>query len=354
MKLHAGTSTGGYEITFEPGGLDDPAQHIQVPTSTRRIALVADATTAGLYGHLAARSFASAADVETFVLPPGEQAKDVATLDALWRFLAASGFHRGDLLVALGGGVVGDVAGFAAATFHRGISWALLPTTLLAMVDSSIGGKTAIDLPEGKNLAGAFHAPLAVLTDPLALQTLPPDEFTTGLAEVVKHGLISTGNLGRMLDEHRDAINARDPDVLAELVPAAAEVKVRIVSEDEKERGSRAWLNYGHTLGHAIEAVESYRGRSHGRAVAVGMRFVARLAPKLGYPDLIEEHERRLASFGLLEDCDLPDHDLLIDAMSKDKKFDDGLVFVLLEDLGRPVTARVDEALIRETLAEMP
>lgn len=342
-----------YAVEYREGALDDPASVAPAPPKTQRIALVADATTAGLFGHMVARSYSALADVETFVLPPGEGAKQTATLDALWRFLAHSGLHRGDLVIALGGGVVTDLAGFAAATFHRGIEWMALPTTLLGMVDAAIGGKTAIDLPEGKNLAGAFHAPSFVLADPVALQTLPDSELRTGLAEVIKHGLISTGTLLPTLEVDRALILARDPAALAAIVPEAARVKVEIVSKDETEQGQRAFLNYGHTLAHAIEAVQGYAGLTHGEAVAVGLRFVARLARRLGFEDLVQQHDDILDAFELPMPTQMPSDNELLLAASRDKKYDDGLVFVVLEKLGHPKTVKVEEAAIRATLAEM-
>lgn len=353
MSFEVATRFGSYGVSFVEGGLARAGELAPPPKGAERILLVADATTAGLFGDTVARSYADGVEVVTFTLPPGEASKDVSTLDALWRFAAAGGIHRGDAIVALGGGVVGDVAGFAAATFHRGIEWIALPTTLLAMIDASIGGKTAIDLPEGKNLAGAFHPPRAVLADPSVLQTLPEREFRTGLAEVVKHALISSGELAQQLHRDVDAIRRREPAALAALLPAAARVKIEIIREDETERGARASLNYGHTLAHAIEAVEGYSGRSHGEAVAVGMRFASILAAGLGYPDLRNEHVGWLAAFGLAAVGALPDDDALLDAMRRDKKYDAGLVFVVLNGFGAPVRTTVDEMAVRAALAEL-
>jgi len=243
MSFEIATRFGSYPVFFTDGGLQRAGELAPAPEGAGRILLVADATTAGLFGDVVARSYAEQVEVITFTLPPGEASKEVDTLDALWRFAAAEGIHRGDAIVALGGGVVGDVAGFAAATFHRGIDWIALPTTMLAMVDASIGGKTAIDLPEGKNLAGAFHPPRAVLADPSVLQTLPEREFRTGLGEVVKHALISSGPLAELLQRDAEAIRARDPDALAAMLPEAARVKIDSIRDDETERGARASLH---------------------------------------------------------------------------------------------------------------
>lgn len=345
--------TGSTALTYVADGLRAAAEHAPPPKGAERVLLVADATTAALYGEAVAASYATHAQVDTFTLPPGESSKDVTVLDALWRFAAATGLHRGDAIVALGGGVVSDVAGFAAATYHRGIDWIALPTTLLGMIDAAIGGKTAIDLPEGKNLAGAFHPPLHVLADPLALQTLPEREFRTGLAEVVKHALIANGPLLEHLRAHRDPILARDPEALETLLPLAASVKVGIVIGDETERGARAFLNYGHTLGHAIETVEGYAGRSHGEAVAIGLRFAAELAVVLGFPDRRDVHDELLEAYGLIGPLDLPDDLALLEAMRRDKKFDAGIVFVMLTELGSPTRVKVGDELILAALDEL-
>src|SRR5437763_1305591 len=199
---------------------------------------------------------------------PGAASKSAVPLESMWRWLAAVGMRRPDVVAALGGGVVGDAAGFAAATYHRGVPLVQMPTTLLGQIDSAIGGKTAIDLPEGKNLVGAFHQPRAVVCDTTTLQTLPDHEFATGMAEAIKHALIAPGTLADRLTAQSDVITARDPETLATLVVDAAAVKVRIVEEDQTEQAGRAFLNYGHTLAHAVEALAGYAGPTHGEAVA--------------------------------------------------------------------------------------
>ena len=314
------------------------------------IALVSDAAVAGLHGDVA-RSGLSAARtrVEQFTLEPGEASKSSETLESIWRWLAGIEMHRADVVVALGGGVVGDVAGFAAATYNRGVPLVQMPTTLLGQIDSAIGGKTAIDLPEGKNLVGAFHQPRAVICDTTTLQTLPDDVFATGMAEVIKHALIAEGTLADRLGAQSKAIAARDPETLTNLVVEAAAVKVGVVQEDETEQASRAFLNYGHTLAHALEALAGYAGRSHGEAVAIGMMFAANLAPELGYADRVGVHRT------LLETYDLPttgagfDYDDVARAWLSDKKYEAGMRFVLLEDLGRPALVRdVPESVLRK------
>jgi 3-dehydroquinate synthase len=353
MSFEIPTTRGSYVVEFLEGALRKAASIAPPPYGAEKVLLVADATTAALYGEQVARSYQEHAQVVTFTLPSGESSKSAATLEALWRFAASENMHRKDVIVALGGGVVGDVAGFAAATFARGIPWIALPTTLLAMVDASIGGKTAIDLPEGKNLAGSFHPPIHVLADPETLQTLPEREFRTGLAEVVKHALISPGPLRANLLDQQAAINAREPFTLAALLPEAASVKVEIVRVDETEQGERAYLNYGHTLAHAIETCQGYQGLSHGEAVAVGLRCAALIARKIGLPDLVDEHDALLTAFKLRQPVELPASDDLVTAMRRDKKYDQGLVWILLEELGRPTTARVPDNVVLEVLGEL-
>lgn len=346
-RMQVKAASGPYSVIVEAGILADLGDAVDMPASVDRIVIVADANTAALFGDPVRAAFPEAS---WFMVTPGERAKDVANLEALWRAFAAGGLHRGDLVVGLGGGVVTDLAGFAAATYHRGIAWLAVPTTLLGMVDAAIGGKTAIDLPEGKNLVGAFHPPLAVVADPITLSTLPDRELRTGLAEVLKHGFIEPGDLLDRTLAALDAILTRDPTTLETLVADAAAVKVRIVSEDETERGRRAHLNYGHTLAHAIEVLSGYEGLSHGEAVAVGTAFAARLAARMGFADLVEHHETALRAVGLDPSPPTLDHDDLLEAMGRDKKYDHGLRFVLLEDLGRPTVVPVERALVRETL----
>lgn len=345
------SSGGSYPVIIESAALSRFREVAPIPASVERVALIADANTHALFAPwLAAALSLDQREVVHFTLTPGEPAKSTDTLASLWSFLASSQIHRGDLVIALGGGVVTDVAGFAAASYHRGIAWIAVPTTLLGMVDASIGGKTAIDLPEGKNLAGAFHAPLAVIVDPSTLATLSERELRTGLAEVIKHGLIAPGDLLDRVLADRDAILGRDATTLERVVTDAARVKVNVVSRDETERGERAHLNYGHTFAHALETIEGYAGHSHGEAVSIGLVFAARLAARLGKPDLVALHVDALTAIGLPTDPPDVDIDVSIATMWRDKKVDRGLRCVLLEDLGKPTVVTVDEADVRATL----
>ena len=287
-------------------------------------------------------------------VPEGEEAKSLQVMTALQRQLATQEAHRDDLVVALGGGAVGDLAGFVAATYMRGVPFVQVPTTLTAMVDAAIGGKTAVNLPEGKNLVGAFHQPVAVLADVAALSTLPEREYRSGLAEVAKYGLTLDLELLDQLEGDPSPVLRRDPAALEPLVARCVRAKAALVEQDERDTGRRLFLNYGHTLGHALERLDAFGGRSHGEAISVGMVFAARLAESLGRAPsgLAARHVRLLSSLGLETDGPLPGAGEILDAFRMDKKYRSGVRFVLLEDVGRPVVVdSVPEDLLRETLA---
>lgn len=338
-----------YSVWVGEGLLARAHEFIPVPERAELLALVSDASVASLHGARARAGLReSKRRVEEFTLEPGEQSKTPATAEVLCRWLASIGAHRADLLVALGGGVVGDLAGFAAATYHRGIAWVPMPTTLLGQVDASIGGKTAVDLPEGKNLVGAFHQPVTVIADTGTLATLPEAAFATGMAEVIKHGLIDDADLLARLHAERAQILARDAAALTVLVAQAAAVKVRVVSADETEHGARAFLNYGHTLAHALETLGGYTRWTHGEAVAIGMMFAAHVSPALGYSDRIEEHRVAIEAYGLPTGGAREPYEAVAAAWTKDKKYDAGVRFVVLEDLGKPALVRdVPETALR-------
>jgi 3-dehydroquinate synthase len=347
--LHVDLGSRSYPIVVGAGLLAHAADLFEAPKA-ETVALITDAAVAGLHGDVARAGLSSdGTRVEQFTLEPGESSKSAETLDSIWRWLAGIGMHRADVVVALGGGVVGDVAGFAAATYNRGIPLVQVPTTLLGQIDSAIGGKTAIDLPEGKNLVGAFHQPRAVICDTTTLQTLPEGVFATGMAEVIKHALIAEGTLADRLGAQSEAIAARDPQTLTSLVVEAAAVKVAVVQEDETEQAARAFLNYGHTLAHALEALAGYSARSHGEAVAIGMMFAANLATEMEYADRVGVHRSLLETYGLPTTGAGFEYDDVARAWLTDKKYDAGMRFVLLEDLGRPVLVRdVPESALRK------
>jgi 3-dehydroquinate synthase len=292
--------------------------------------------------------------VETLEIPAGEASKSLGAYADILRSLARANLARDATLLALGGGVVGDLGGFVAATYMRGIKLAMLPTSLLAMVDSSVGGKTGLDLPEGKNLVGAFLQPEIVAANLDFLTTLPENETSNGLAETIKMGLLAGREYLTDLLAVPDAL-AGDPDSLEKLIIHAVRYKAEVVASDEREGGVRAVLNYGHTIGHAIEAVSGY-GMSHGEAISVGMCAAARLGRRKLGADFVELHEELLASARLPTTIPADIHpDGVISAMGRDKKrgSEGGHKFVLLEEPGSPRWGvAVSDGEVRETLEE--
>jgi 3-dehydroquinate synthase len=335
VELKVATPSRSYSVWVGSGLIERAAELIPISERADVAAIVSDAEVLALHGARLAEGL-SPVRTQTFTLEPGERSKTLDAVEAIARFFVEAGMHRNDLVVSLGGGVATDVAGFAAAVYHRGVAVAHVPTTLLAMVDASIGGKTGVNLPEGKNLVGAFHQPVAVLADVQTLQTLPDAELRSGLAEVAKHGFIADPGLGEQMIAEREGIFARDPEVLAGMVARAAKVKVDIVERDETESGERATLNYGHTLGHALEALGGYKRWRHGEAVAIGMTFAAALAAEIGMPNFIGEHRRVLEALGLPTRGagDIP-LKAALEVMRGDKKYDAGIRFVLLDAPGR-------------------
>jgi 3-dehydroquinate synthase len=305
----------------------------------RRLFLISDTKVAGLYGPEVQKALKdSGFEPVLFTTPPGERAKRWAVVQRLARELLRLGGHRGSLLLALGGGVVGDLTGFLASIFMRGLPYIQVPTTLLAMVDASLGGKTAINLPEGKNLLGTFHQPRLVAIDPEFLRTLPPQERLNGLAEVLKAGFIGDPDLLLMLPAARGR-RFRDPEAWSEIIYRAAALKARVVAQDEREAGLRRILNFGHTLGHALEQASGFR-LPHGRAVALGMDAALVLSEKLaGLPREETERGRRLLrDLGLTLRPPSLDPQAILAALPWDKKRrEEKLVFVLLHHLGEPV-----------------
>ena len=291
-----------------------------------------------LHGEAVARALGG---LEPVLIPDGERHKTLQAVSRVYDGLIRAGADRGSAVVALGGGVVGDTAGFAAATFLRGIGLAHIPTTLLAQVDSSIGGKVGVNHPLGKNLIGAFYQPAAVLIDPRLLRTLPRREFRSGLYEVVKYGMIASRDLFDRVARDTKAIFAREPGVLLPVIIESCRIKAEIVSQDERERGLRRVLNFGHTVGHALEAATRYRRFRHGEAVAYGMLAAADLAVARGALADIERQAlaRLLAKLGPLPPVvDLPIGEA-IEAMRRDKKVVNGtLHFVLPIQIGATMT----------------
>ncbi len=330
-----------YAIDIGPGLLRDGAR-LGTPLRGNDAIVVSDHNVAPLYAaHVAdaLRAARPGVRVLTHVLPAGEQAKTLAHFTEVIDALAAAGARRDACLYALGGGVIGDLAGFAAACWMRGIDCVQLPTTLLAMVDSSVGGKTAVDLPQGKNLVGAFHPPRAVLADTAALRTLPARELRAGFAEVIKYGAICDAPFLDWLDSNADALLAMEDDALAEAIARSCAHKAAIVERDPFEHGERALLNLGHTFGHAIETEQGYGGLNHGEAVAVGMLLAARLSQALGLAPVADTERLRAVLLRFNLPVAVPaglDTNRLLAHMRLDKKaLAGGLRFIVWEGIGR-------------------
>lgn len=324
-----------------------------VLAARRRAAVVTQATIPG--GVLAdVRASLDGAGIvhDTFLIGDGEDAKTLATVDDLCREFARWGLLRGDAVVAVGGGVVGDTAGFAASVYYRGIDVVQVPTTLLAMVDSAIGGKTGVNLPEGKNLVGAFHQPVAVLADPRALATLPDREYRCGLGEIAKYALMGDD----FVSAHIDALTGRDPATLAGVIARGADIKAGYVSADELEQtGVRAVLNYGHTLAHALETASGH-ALLHGEAVAIGLVFAAQLAGTLERIDqqAVAQHEQLVSALGLPTQAPPGMRaDELVPIMARDKKSGGGLTFMLAGPSGIERVDDPDPAAVRKALASV-
>ena len=342
--VHIGTGMIGESSLYAP--------HVK----GRRIAVVTNPVVAPIYLATLQEALARAgAQSIPVLIEDGEQAKGWATLDRVFDALLAAHLGRDSLIVALGGGVVGDLAGFAAATYQRGIPFIQVPTTLLAQVDSSVGGKTAINHARGKNMVGAFHQPLAVIADVGTLNSLPDRELRAGIAEVIKHGLILDLEFLEWLEARIDSLLARDPAALEHAVRRSCELKARVVATDERESGVRAILNFGHTFGHAIEAGVGYGEWLHGEAVATGMVMAAELSARAG--TLRRQDADRVKA--LIARAGLPvrgpklSADRYLELMQVDKKASGGRVrFILLDGLGRAMQrGDLEERLVRESIA---
>lgn len=349
LNVSLGTRT--YPIHIGTGLLAGPS--IAAALGRRKVALVTNTTLMPLYGQpLAERLTHAGLTVQSIVLPDGESHKTFDSLNLIYDALLADGFDRKSCIVALGGGVVGDMAGFAAATFQRGIPFLQIPTTLLAQVDSSVGGKTAINHPRGKNMIGAFHQPLAVFADTDTLITLPERELIAGLAEVIKYGLIRDPDFLVWLEENMPALRRRDPAALSHAIRESCRNKAEVVARDELETGERALLNLGHTFGHAIEGALGFGSWLHGEAVGVGMLLAAMLSHELDYirEEDVSRVARLLRAAGLpLALPDIPP-DTLLSFMAVDKKNEGGRIrLILLKRLGE---ACIDDSVGRDRILQ--
>jgi 3-dehydroquinate synthase len=331
------------------------ADHVPLPSSAGRVLVVTQApvVAAGHVTPVVAELERAGLEVHQVEVPDGEAAKSVEVLASLWDACAAAPLTRGDLVVAVGGGVVGDLAGFVAATWNRGIAVVQVPTTLLAQVDAAIGGKTGINLAAGKNLVGAFHQPLAVVCDVATLTTLPPRIRTEGLGEVVKYGLIADPHVLDLLD---DDPTATAPGLGRQLVERSVRVKAEVVAADEREGGVRAHLNLGHTYGHAVETLTGYSEVLHGEGVAIGTVLALHLGARLGRTpdDVVARGERLLDAAGLPTRGPSLDREQVWQVMARDKKATrDGVRWVVLDDVARPVVVAVDRADVDAVLDEL-
>ncbi|HIJ96163.1 MAG TPA: 3-dehydroquinate synthase [Desulfuromonadales bacterium] len=327
-----------YDIVIETGSLASLGGRCADAGLSGTAAVVTNPTVAALYADAVRSSLQEAGfNVVVIEIPDGEEFKNSTTLNRLYDDLLAGGVDRSSYIVALGGGVVGDVAGYAAATWLRGIPFVQVPTTLLAQVDSSVGGKTGIDHPQGKNLIGAFYQPKLVLIDVATLNTLDRRQFRAGLAEVIKYGVAVDVSFFEYVETHLEEILALESESLIETIRRACGLKARIVEQDEKESGLRAILNYGHTLGHAFEALSGYQGLVHGEAVAIGILLATRISEALSFCS--REESNRITA--LLERCGLSvavpafDRHQLLEAIATDKKSRGGrITFICNQGIG--------------------
>jgi 3-dehydroquinate synthase len=346
-----------YEVVIGRGVVGDAATHLPDLGPAAQAFVIADRAVADAWFPPLEQALASRGVRSVLLsIPSGEEAKTLAVYGTVLHQLATQEAHRDDIVVALGGGTTGDLAGFVASTYMRGVGFVQVPTTLTGQVDAAIGGKTAVNLPEGKNLVGTFYQPLSVLCDVDVLATLPERDYRSGLAEVAKYGLTLDPALLGVLETDPTPVLARDPTMLEPLVTACVAAKARTVAEDEQDLGLRMILNYGHTLGHAVERLDAFAGRSHGEAIAVGMVFAARLAEARGVcsEGLSARTIRLLTSLGLETGGGLPPASQVLAAFRMDKKFRGGVRFVLLEDVGKPVVVDgVPEDEVRRILEEM-
>ncbi len=346
LTMHAGTST--YPVYIENGLLDTFAAGLREMFPKSRFAVITDTTVHGLYGsRVAAALDALGLRYHIFTVQPGETAKSADTFAMLLSSLAQHSYNRADVVIALGGGVVGDLSGFVAAVYLRGIRYVQIPTTLLAQIDSAVGGKTAINLPEGKNLVGAFHQPSAVFVDSDVLQTLPQADFADGMAELIKYALIKDADMFSQL-EAEAAVDAHS-DSLPSLITRCLSIKRDVVAADERDTGERMLLNFGHTIGHGIERLCASQKLpiTHGRAVAIGMTAITAASERMGLTALgtTERIIRVLKKAGLPHDISVFSKEDILKGILVDKKtVADTLHLVLVSEAGKSFLHRIPQS----------
>jgi 3-dehydroquinate synthase len=312
-----------YDIVIESGLFDEIPIDIKKNFPASKYAIITDSRVKNLYGRKLLEIFKrNDLDTELIEFPEGEESKNWNTVQIISRSLAKSGFDRNSIIVALGGGVTGDLAGFVASIYMRGIRYIHIPTTLLSQVDSSVGGKTGTNIPEGKNLIGNFHQPKKVYIDPELLRTLSIKELKNGLAEVIKYGTIYDEKFFEYLEQHVDDVLKLDKEVLSEIIFRCCKIKSEIVEKDEKEKNLRSILNYGHTFGHVVEALTDYKKYTHGEAVAIGMNFAGKLAvgKKLWSEKELKRQNQLIKKFGLAIKIPKFEPVKIIEIMKSDKK----------------------------------
>lgn len=337
--VHVDLGPRSYDIEIGTGGLPQLGSFVSQRSKVTHAVVIADENVVQTHAVAAVESLHdSGVRVDLVKVTSGESSKSVAMADVLWNALAKINADRQTLIVAVGGGVIGDLAGFVAATYTRGLRFVQVPTTLLAQVDSSVGGKVGVNLPLAKNMVGAFWQPLGVVIDTAVLDTLPRREYCAGLAEVVKYGVILDEDFFAFLEQSALLIAQRDAETLRRIIARCCQLKADVVEQDEREEtGQRAVLNYGHTFAHALEAVTNYGTLLHGEAVAIGMMCAARLAYVLGRipAEIVERQQKLLHALGLATTVPTLDVDAILKAMGRDKKVEHGqLRFVLPVRLG--------------------
>ena len=341
--VHVALDDRSYDINIAHGILANTGEiaRAALGAKTRKLAIISNPKVYPVFGKTIEKSLKKAGFTTlTHLMNDGERAKTLKTAEQVWSFLLANHFERGDAIVALGGGVVGDLAGFVAACFQRGMDFIQIPTTLLAQIDSSVGGKTAVNHPLGKNMIGAFHQPKAVIIDPAVLQTLPSRELRAGLFEAIKHGIIRDASVFHLIGNNKTKIEALDAELMSKIIKQNCEIKVSVVAADEREKGLRRILNYGHNIGHALEAVTNYRRLKHGEAIGYGMKAEANLAEKIGVLSAADRQEicAVIDSFGKLPGISDLNVSEIIAAMAHDKKASHGkLPFILPTKIGEVI-----------------
>ena len=357
IQLDLALGARSYPILIAPGLLARAGEVLRLKLSKKAV-IVTNPTVASLYLSTLRNSLLPGTSVETILVPDGEAHKSEQTLSTIYTRLLELGADRRTTLLALGGGVIGDLTGYAAATYQRGIPFVQLPTTLLSQVDSSVGGKTGINHPLGKNMIGAFHQPRAVLIDTESLRSLPPRELATGLAEVIKYGLIRDAEFFCWIEANLDRLLALHPDALGHAIRRSCEIKAQIVATDEIESGERAILNFGHTFGHAIEAGMGYGVWTHGEAVAAGMVMATRLSEDMTQlaPEVRNRLELLLRRAALPTEPPALEVDAFLQSMTHDKKTLEGqLRLILLETLGKAcINESMSAGAVREFLRREP